>query len=283
MGVVPYLFVAPYVILLVIYGIVPVVYAFLLSLSHPDGSFAFLDNFIQVVNDYRFLTSMKNVGIYVVIWLSSLLILVVLLALLTHQAFQHFSKIARFVYYIPGALAGAASTLVWMFMLDPSVSPVSSFLNSIGIESFAQSVGPDKLPWIFAVIAFWSGAGGWIIIMYGALNGIPHEVIEAARVDGAGMFTTATRIQVPMILKWIAYMLIMSFATGTQLFVEPQLLASATFGGVSESWSPNQLSLVYAFHYADFNSAAALNMILLIISLIVAIIVIRKIKLFEVE
>ena len=74
------------------------------------------------------------------------------------------------------------------------------------------------------MIAFWTGAGGWIVVMYGALNTIPHDLEEAARIDGAGPLTIALRLKLPLIRKWIAYMVILSFATGTQLFVEPQLV-----------------------------------------------------------
>ncbi len=47
-------------------------------------------------------------------------------------------------------------------------------------------IAPGNLPMVFAIIAFWTGAGGWILVLYGALNTIPGDVIEAARVDGAG-------------------------------------------------------------------------------------------------
>ena len=75
------------------------------------------------------------------------------------------------------------------------------------------------------MIAFWTGAGGWIVVMYGALNNIPPDIIEAARIDGAGAWQIARRIQIPMLRKWIVYMVILAFAGGTQLFVEPQLLS----------------------------------------------------------
>ena len=81
---------------------------------------------------------------------------------------------------------------------------------------------------IFTVIAFWTGAGGWIIIMFGALNNIPNEVMEAARIDGAGAVKTARYIQIPLLRKWIAYMGIISLAVGTQLFVEPKILSQAS-------------------------------------------------------
>ena len=101
-----------------------------------------------------------------------------------------------FLYYLPGALAGAASVLVWLFMLDPSVSPGSFLLRHVlGADLFVESIAPGHLPFIFAMIAFWTGAGGWIVVMYGALNTIPHELEEAARIDGAGPFTIALRTQ----------------------------------------------------------------------------------------
>ena len=133
-------------------------------------------------------------------------------------------------------------------MLDPSVSPYKFFLeNVLGTHLFVESIAPGHLPFIFATIAFWTGAGGWIVVMYGALNTIPQELEEAATIDGAGPFTIAFRLKLPLIRKWVAYMAILSFATGTQLFVEPQLVNEASLGlvptpGRRTSWPTNSRS-----------------------------------------
>lgn len=73
-----------------------------------------------------------------------------------------------------------------------------------------------------------------------------------------------------MIRQWIAYMTILAFAAGTQLFVEPQLLQTASLGRVSPTWSPNQLAYVFAFQQGDFNGAAAISVFLLALGVIVA-------------
>ena len=99
--------------------------------------------------------------------------------------------------------------------------------------------------------------------MYGALNTIPNELEEAARIDGAGPVTIALRLKLPLIRKWVAYMAILSFATGTQLFVEPQLVNQASLGLVPDTWSSNQLAYQLAFRYGDFNAAAAIAVDLL--------------------
>jgi multiple sugar transport system permease protein len=117
--------------------------------------------------------------------------------------------------------------------------------------------------------------------MYGALNNVPKEVIEAARVDGAGAIRIAWSIQIPLMRKWIAYMVIMSFAGGTQLFVEPKVLSQASRGVVGQDYSLNQLAFLYAFKQSDFNGSAAISLLLLVVALGLSIYFVFKGGLFE--
>ena len=221
-------FVLPYLPFLIVFGIAPTIYALELALTNADGGWAGFDNFTRTYDDFRFIPAFKHVLVYTVVWLGALTVFVVGLALLLHRRANRVSATYRFLFYIPGALAGAAAVVIWLFMLDPTVSPGAFLLRDLlGAKIFAQSIAPGNLPYIFAMIAFWTGAGGWIVIMYGALNTIPPDLEEAARIDGAGPFTIAFRLKLPLIRKWIAYMLILSFALGTQLFVEPEIVQHA--------------------------------------------------------
>ncbi|MDC7803943.1 MULTISPECIES: sugar ABC transporter permease [unclassified Microbacterium] len=261
-----YIFVSGYAILLLAFGIIPTLYAVFLSFT-KNGSFAGFDNFVKVFTDYRFLPAVMHVAIYLVFYLVSLLVFVVLLALLVHGVGRRWlSTSYRFVYYIPGALAGASSVMLWLFLLDPTVSPVAFLLRAFGFENFVQTVSVDNLPIIFTIIAFWTGAGGWIVIMYGALNNISADVLEAARIDGAGAVQTAIHIQIPLMRKWISYMAVMSLAAGTQLFVEPRVLSQASKGVVPPDYSINQLAYLYAFRQGDFNGSAAISLLLLLVA-----------------
>jgi multiple sugar transport system permease protein len=277
-----YGFVSGYVILLLLFGVVPTVYAVWLALTNSSGQLVGLGNFTQVFGDYRFGPAFEHVALYLVIWMVVLVIAVVGLSLMLHGRLRRAGSVARFVFYLPGALAGAASALVWMFMLDPSVSPLSGLLHALGFNSFTNVIAPQQLPMVFAVMAFWTGAGGWIVVMYGALNNIPDELLEAARLDGASVLKTAWFVQIPMLRKWIAYMLILAFATGAQLFVEPELVGEASLGEVSDSWSPNQLAYQYAFHSNNFNDASVVSIYLLILCLACAALVVFRSGLFEV-
>jgi multiple sugar transport system permease protein len=277
-----YGFIAGYGILLLAFGIIPAIYALFLSVTTTTGGFAGFANYVQVFNDFRFIPAVEHVAIYLVIWLISLLVLVTLLSLLVHGIRSRWlSTTSRFIFYIPGALAGASSVLLWLFVLDPSVSPVGGLLRALGFNTFIQTISPDTLPAVLAVIAFWTGAGGWIVIMYGALNGISVEVMEAARIDGANAIQTAFQIQLPLMRRWISYMAIMSLAAGTQLFVEPQLLSQASQGVVPNDYSINQLAYQYAFQQNNFNGSAAISIMLLIVALALSAFFVFRGGLFE--
>ena len=274
-------FVSLYTLFLVVFGILPSLYAIYLAFT-KKGAFVGLDNFIKVFKDYRFLPAVEHVGIFLIVWLVALVVLVVLLALVVHSiGIRWLSTSMRFVYYIPGALAGASSVMLWLFVLDPAVSPIAFVLRGLGLNSLVAAVQADRLPVTLAVIAFWTGAGGWIVVMYGALNNISKDVIEAARVDGAGSIRIAWSIQIPLMRKWIAYMVILSFAGGTQLFVEPRVLSQASRGVVSQDYSLNQLAFLYAFKQSDFNGSAAISLVLLVVALALSVYFVFKGGLFE--
>lgn len=262
-----YVFCSGYVLLLLVFGVLPMVYALYLSFT-KSGQFVGLDNYVKAVGDFRFLPAVQHVAAFLVIWVVTLTVLVTLLALIVHAVrVRWLSSTTRFLFFIPGAFAGAASVMLWLFLLNPSVSPVSFVLKWFGYTNFVQAIDLNNLPLIFTVIAFWTGAGAWIIIMYAALNNISDEIMEAARCDGASAIKTAWYIQLPLIRKWIAYMVVISVAVGTQLFAEPKILAQASRNQIPKHYSLNQLAYVTAFGpQADFNSSAAISMMLLVVA-----------------
>ncbi|MFF4253786.1 carbohydrate ABC transporter permease [Streptomyces sp. NPDC001663] len=277
-------FVAAYVVLLVAFGVLPTAYAVYFAFTDAGGKITGFSNFITTAQDFRFVDAVTHVATYLAFWLVSLVVFVVALALLLHRlASGGASKALRFLYYIPGALAGAASVLVWLFMLDPTVSPVSSLLGTLGFHTFGEVIAPGNLPLLFTIIAFWTGAGGWIVVMYGALNNIPTDVMEAARIDGAGAWQTAWHVQIPMLRKWIVYMVILAFAGGAQLFVEPQLLSLASVGVAGRDYSLNQLTYDFAFQMNNINGAAAVSVELLVVSVSAAAVFVARSGFFDAD
>jgi multiple sugar transport system permease protein len=137
---------------------------------------------------------------------------------------------------------------------------------------------------IFTVIGFFSGAGMWIAIQYGALEGVSTEILEAAKIDGCNAWQQALYIKFPLIRPYIIYQFILIFAGNVQLFVEPQLLGTTwIMANVPQQWSPNQLAYSFAFDLGNFGAAAALSLFMLVIGLGAAYFVIRWTGFFDIK
>ena len=108
-------------------------------------------------------------------------------------------------------------------------------------------------------MTFFTGAGNWIVIQYGSLQSIPDDLLEAAKLDGANAWQVALRIKLPLIRKYLIYMLVLVMAAGLQIFVEPYLLSSTVFPGIAKDWSLNQLSYTLAFLGSNLGAATALS------------------------
>ena len=279
-----YGFCAPYVVLLLAFGILPAAYAVYESFTDlREGRRGFdLSNYLSVLSDFRFWPAVGNVMTFLAIWIPIMLVGSLLLALLLHEHVGRVSGALRLIYFLPGAVTGSAAVLLWYFMLQPDLSPFAPLLHAMGWQSTNDVFTNAHLPFIFATIAFMTGVGSWVVIMYGALQAIDVDVVEAARVDGAGPIRIAMSIKLPLIGKYIVYMLILCFAAAVQIFVEPSLFYGITQAG-SNWWSLNQLGYTFAFQQGEFGQAATVSVILLVFSAVVALIFVQRSRFFQTE
>jgi len=275
---------SPFLVLLLVGGIIPAGYAIVQSFQQRNSSaFGGLSAYQTITSDFRFWPSFIHIGLVLAVWLPLMMIGVVGLSLLLHNSSRRVSSIGRFVYYLPGALAGMANFVLWLFILDPTESPIKPLLHALGFANIDQVASPGNLPFILAAMLFFEGAGTWILIVYGGLNGISEEVLEAARLEGASARQVSWHIKLPLIKKWIAYAALMNVAYGFQLFLEPYVLGLATEGLISPTWTPNELTYTYAFQVNNVPAAAALSVILLVISLAIGLVIITKSGLFSTD
>lgn len=280
-------FVGPYVLLLLFVGIGPAVYGAVVSVEHFVGGsstgFAGLANWLAVWHDQQLGAATRNVGLFLAYWLPSLVVIVVMLSLLLHARAGRFSTTMRLAFYIPGAITGSAAALLWIFMLSPQTSPAKWVLHLVGIHSVTDVVSGSHLAIVLAVIGVAVSAGGWIVIMYGALVALPGEILDAARIGGASAWRLAWSIKLPMVRPYVVLMLITTFAQGTQVFAEPVVLSTGAPGQISPTWSLNQLAYYYATQLGDFGRAAALSLGLLAVGLVVAMFVILRTRLYSTD
>ncbi|GIH09828.1 sugar ABC transporter permease [Rhizocola hellebori] len=276
--------VAPYVLLLLVGGIIPTGYAVVKSLQNEsETGFGGLSSFIRVAGDFRFLETFANVALVLCIWLPIMLTIVVVLALLIDASPKRFGASMRFVYYLPGALAGIANFMLWLFLLNPGQSPVDFLWRGFGYTSLSEVAQPANLPFILAAMLMFQGTGTWVVVLCGGLNGIPDALLEAARMDGATAWAIVWNVKLPMLRPWLGYMALLNLAYGFQMFLEPQVLSQVTHGLISPQWTPNQLSFTYAYQILDTPAAAAMSVILLLVTLGLGLLVVQRSRLFQDE
>ena len=274
---------APYLLLLAVFGIAPAVQSVWTSFAGssrkaPGGGF---ENYIATFTDFRFLPALGNVMTFLAIYVPIMVVLVTVMALLLDSISARASVSLRVAYIVPACITGSVAILVWYFMLEPQLSPFRELLNAAGITASQDIWKQSNLVFIFAAMAFFTGAGNWIVLQYGSLQSVPQELVEAARMDGANAVQIGLRIKLPIISPYLVYMAVLSFAAGLQVFVEPQLISGSVFRGLAANWSLNQLSYTYAFREANLAGAAVISLALLVVCVAAALLMIFKTDLFK--
>jgi multiple sugar transport system permease protein len=282
-----YIFLLPYIISMVMFSLGPAVYALILMFAtfkagRPRFFTAGLKNIVTALKDPFLLPAFENVVRFLLVSIPFGLIFVVLLALLLHARPNRFSLTMRTIYFIPGAVVGPPLVMLFLFTFNPDLSVFRDFLHLIGFTDIKEVVNNDTAPVIFTLMGFFGGAGGWIAVMYGAMQGISEELIEAAIMDGCNPIQLAWLIKRPLIGRYIAFMLITVLAGNVQLFAEPQLMSSVT-ATIDKLWSPNLVSYNWAFGIGNFGASAVISVLMIVLGVACAYAVIRATNFYSSE
>lgn len=276
---VPYAFVAPFVLLFLMFLVAPIVVAIVNSLYSRQSSglgfggstidFVGLDNFVRAFADTDFLMGFPRVLIYGAIQVPVMMIIAAGLALLFDTALVKIPRFFQFAVFLPYAVPSVIAALLWGFLYQPSVSPILQFLRGIGID--ASFLSPGTVLWAIGNINLWSLIGINMIILFAALQSVPREMYEAARIDGAGELRTALQIKLPMIAPAILLTTLSSVIGTLQLFNEPQVLQTVT-SNIPSDFTPNMAIYAASTLGKDANLASAMAVILGLATLIVSLI-----------
>lgn len=276
---VPYAFVAPFVLLFLMFLVAPIVVAIVNSLFSRQSSglgfggstidFVGLDNFVRAFADTDFLMGFPRVLIYGAIQVPVMMIIAAGLALLFDTALVKIPRFFQFAVFLPYAVPSVIAALLWGFLYQPSVSPILQFLHGIGID--ASFLSPGTILWAIGNINLWSLIGINMIILFAALQSVPREMYEAARIDGAGELRTALQIKLPMIAPAILLTTLSSVIGTLQLFNEPQVLQTVT-SNIPSDFTPNMAIYAASTLGKDANLASAMAVILGLATLIVSLI-----------
>ncbi|MFD8983513.1 carbohydrate ABC transporter permease [Streptomyces sp. NPDC059564] len=264
---------APFFLLFALVTVAPIGYAGYLSLFRDEQSglgfggtrrvFSGIGNYTEALTDPLFLASFRNIAVYCLLYVPLMVGGALLLALLLDSTLARARRFFQIAFYLPHAVPGLISAMIWLYLYTPGLSPVLSALDTAGLSW--NFFGRDEALLSVVNISAWQWMGYNMIIFFAGLQAVPRETLEAAALDGAGALRTAFQVKVPAIRPTLVLTVLFTCVGAVQLFDAPQLLQlRATEMG--ESWSPTMYVFSAAFKGHDYGLAAASALLLALVA-----------------
>ncbi len=232
-----YLFVAPAVVHLLVFALIPILYALYLSffkwhILKEEKPFVGFSNYADAMTDPPFWNAMWNSLRYTLVSVPVGLFVALLVALLVNQKMRGMT-IFRTLYYIPSICSGVAIAMMWIYIYLPSSGLISATLNMIGIENKLDLLNKaETAMWALVFMSIWTGLGPRMVLFLAGLVGIPPSLYEAAQLDGASKFREFWSITVPMLAPTTMFVMITSTISAMQIFTPVYMM---TKGGPEDS------------------------------------------------
>lgn len=274
----PYLFLGPAALFFLAFLLVPIGYAIYLSthgirisgigIGVQHEVFVGLSNYRLALADHELWSSLLRMVVYGLLVVPLMLVLALLFALLLDSGVARFGPFSRMAIFLPYAVPGVIATLLWGFLYLPGVSPIRASFTAVGLPA-PNFFGVHSIFLAVANIAIWGGIGFNMIVMYTALQAVPRDLYEAARIDGCSETQLALRIKIPLLTPALVLTFVFSLIATLQVFNEPTTLKPLT-NAISSTWMPLMKVYTDAFVNNDLESAAATSVIIAVFTLVVS-------------
>ena len=256
-------FTAPFIILFVLFYLVPIAIAIWQSLLvvEREGTFGEatevfggLTQYILVFQNEAFWTSVGRVLLFGIVQVPVMLGLALLFALLLDSPLLRGKKFFRLAFFVPYAVPGVIAAIMWGFLYSPNLSPFTVLTGNIDFLS------AELVLWAIANVVTWVFVGYNMLIIYSALLAIPTDIYEAARLDGAGQMRIAWSIKIPLVRPSLVLTAILSIIGTLQLLAEPQVFRSFS-SAVTSTYTPN-MTIYATSAIPNVSLAAAFSVVL---------------------
>ncbi len=276
----PYLYIAPQVVLFIIFGLVPIIYGIYASFTrwdlYNDPVFAGFMNFKTILfdssNTYyaQLRKGLGNTVIFVLLTTPLCILVPLSIALLTRQVTRG-SRLLQAIYYLPTLMSTTTVVLVWRYFFHNTYGMANNFFG------FPWNWFSPPYSWaMLVIVTVWWCNGGTMVIYQSALASVPEDQYEAAAIDGAGAVQKFFYITLPNISYPLMYTLVTTIIAQFNVYGQPNLLMGYEYQGA------NAVLLMYirdaAFQQGIAGIASAMSMILAALIMVVSFIQIRMMR-----
>ena len=264
-----YAFITPWAIGFLVFTVGPMLASLFFSLTDYDivnaPRWVGARNYINLFQDNLFWHSLSVTFRYAVIALPLGLITSYCMAVLLNQKVRGIN-IWRTVYFLPSVVAGVAVALLWGRIFDPKFGILNPFLEQFGINGPGWLSDPQWAIPALVIMSLWS-VGGNIIIYLAGLQGVPTDLYDAAKVDGATAWQRFRYVTLPMTTPVIFYNLILGLIGTFQYFTEVYVLTNGSGEPARSTLFYNLYLYQNAFRYFHMGYASTMAWVLFVIVL----------------
>ena len=271
------LFVAPNLLLFSIFTYWPLLYNGYLSMVRwdmlsPTKTWVGLDNYTYLLGNDTFRLVLRNTFVFTAGAVGGSLVVGLLVALLLNQPLRYRDG-ARAIVFAPTLLSGSAIAIVWVYIFDPRYGLMRQILDPFSIPSPTWLRDPTWAMVAVIIVYIWKNLGFAAVIFLAGLQTIPKDLYEAAKVDGAGVWSRFRNVTLPMLSPISFFVLVTSILSTFQSF---DIIQVMTEGGPVDATN-TLIYYVYEQGFVAFNAgrAAAAAMILFVVMLAVTLIQMR--------
>lgn len=275
-----YLFVLPALIMYLVFWIFPILKLFQYSISDYNGfaqnyKYIGLDNYIQLIKEDIVGTSISNTLIYTVIYVVFCNLIALCLAFLLNMKIRA-TGLYRTAAYIPTLFSAIVAGYIWSYVYMPDTGLLATVLNWFGFNGADLNLLGSYNSALYAIstVEVWKHIGTSTVIFLAGLQTVPHDMIEAGKIDGANSWQITRFIRIPMLATSITINVTLSIINGLKAFDYPFIM---TNGGPGRATSTLLVDIFrIAFKEQQFGKGSALAvMAFALIILITTIFVLR--------
>ena len=246
------LFCSPWILGILLFFAYPTIASLYYSLTEYDllqsPTFIGLGNYQQMVQDPIIATSIGNTLYYAVIFIPLNIVLGILIALLLNLKVGGMA-VYRTAFYMPTLVPAVATSLLWLWVLNPQYGIVNWFLSLIGIAGPGWLASAQWSKPSIILISLWGGIGGAMLLYLATLQDVRQDLIEAALVDGANAWQRFFAVTLPALTPVIFFQLLTGLIGAIQYFTVPFVIT----GGTGNPVNSLMLFAVYLYNNAFFN------------------------------
>ncbi len=267
----PYLFIAPQFLMFLVFYVYPIVEGLRLSFyqtTYKEEVFVGFENYLTLLKDPIFLTSVKNTLLFVVVIVSLTVVFGIFISASVFDKSIKYMSFIRGCFYFPYMVSMVVMSMVWNFLLNPANGLVGYLLEICGITGINFLGNKNTAIIIIIFVIFNFNLGQSVILYIAAMIGVPEDVLTAAEIDGANRWQKIRAILIPMVSSTTLYIIVINIIGVLKMFVAIQLL---TDGGPNNS-TVTMMYYLYqnAFIWNQTGQAAAIGVMLFILAIIFA-------------